>query len=123
EIILSFEERERHLKYIEEIIEKSKNVEIKLIEGNFVDDFKDTEDPSLYLSKSTKILPTEPNCNVNDYAIIMDREFKEICDEFFDKIWTGRNDIVISDKHEILERLEKALVYSKIINGNYKNKM
>ncbi|MGL5329927.1 MAG: hypothetical protein ACRDD7_11710 [Peptostreptococcaceae bacterium] len=121
EINLSFEERERHLKYIENIIEKSENVEIKLVDGNFVEDFKDNENPSLYLSKSTKILPTEPANEINDYAIIMDREFKDICDEFFDEVWQERNDVVISDKSEMLERLEKALVYSKIINGNYKN--
>lgn len=123
EIILTFEEREKHLKYIEKLIQESDNVEIKLVDGNFVDDFKDTEDPSLYLSKNMKILPTEPKCGVDDYGIIMDKEFKGICDEFFDNIWKESNDVVISDKYEILERLEKALVYSKIINGNYKSKL
>ena len=122
-VTLTFEQRERHLKYIEKLILESDVVELKLLDGSFVDDFKDSADPSLYLSKSLKLIPIHPENNKNDYAILNDHEFKNICDKFFDDVWENRKDIVIDDKEEILERLQKALVYSKIISGNFKTNL
>ncbi|MBC5995531.1 XRE family transcriptional regulator [Romboutsia ilealis] len=111
---LTFEQREKHINHIEKIITESENVEIKLIDGNFVEGFKEDENPSLYLSKTLKIMKINPQSRINDYAIIRDSEFKNICDIFFDSIW--ENEIVVDDKYDVLERMKKYLAYSKIIN-------
>ena len=117
---LTFEQRERHINYIKKIIEEYDNVEIKLIDGDFVEVFKDTQNPSIYLSKNLKLMSINPRENHNDYAIIKDSEFKNICDEFFEIIWNKESDIVVSNKIEILERIEKILTCAKVINESLK---
>ena len=114
---LTLEQRERHINHIEKVITESENVEIKLIDGNFVEDFKDRQNPSLYLSKTLTLLKINPEKEINDYAIVRDSEFKHICDKFFDSIW--ENDIVVNDKEDVLERMKKYLAYSKIINESF----
>ena len=114
---LTLEQRERHINHIEKVITDSENVEIKLIDGNFVEDFKDRQNPSLYLSKTLTLLKINPEKEINDYAIVRDSEFKHICDKFFDSIW--ENDIVVNDKEDVLERMKKYLAYSKIINESF----
>ena len=117
---LTFEQRERHINYIRKIIEEYDNVEIKLIDGDFVEEFKDTKDTSIYLSKTLKMMTINPRENQNDYAIIKDSEFKHICDEFFGILWNKDSDIVVKNKAEILERMEKTLIFAKVINENLK---
>lgn len=116
-IKLTLEQRERHIKYIEKIVSESKNVEIKLVDGHFVEDFKYSADPSLYLSKTLKLVKTHPTNGTNDYVIIKDNEFKNLCDELFEVLWSKREDIVVSDREDILERISKTLAYTRIING------
>lgn len=117
---LTFEQRERHINYIKKIIEEYDNVEIKLIDGDFVEVFKDTQNPSIYLSKTLKIMSINPRKDHNDYAIIKDSEFKHICDEFFKILWNKQSEIVVSNKIEILERIEKILTCAKVINESLK---
>ena len=38
-VTLTFKERERHIEYIEKILTESNDVEIRLVDGDFVDDF------------------------------------------------------------------------------------
>ena len=120
-IKLTFEQRERHINYIKKIIEEYDNVEIKLIDGDFVEAFKNSQYPSIYLSKSLKMMSIDPRKGHNDYAIIKDSEFKNICDEFFEILWYKESEIVINDKNEMLERIEKTLACTKIINESLKS--
>lgn len=117
---LTFEQRERHINYIKKILEEYDNVEFKLIDGDFIEVFKGNQNPCMYLSKSLKIMSIRPRKDHNDYAIIKDSEFKSICDDFFETIWNIENDIVVNDKVEILERIDKTLTCTKIINTNLK---
>ena len=41
-----------------------------------------------------------------------------MCDEFYKTVWEEPNDIIISDKDEILDILEKELTYASILNEN-----
>lgn len=118
-IKLNLEQRERHIRYIEKIVKESENVEMKLIDGHFIEDFKNNEDPSLYLSRGLKLIKTQPTSSSNDYVIIKDNEFKNLCDELFEVLWDHRKDIVIDDKEDILERISKTLAYARIINGSF----
>ena len=111
---LTLEQMEKHIKYIEEIIKKSEDIEIKLIEGNILDDFDSDIKPSMYLSKNLRVIKTNPMGGFNDYAVVKDVEFKKICDELFEKSW--HKEKFISEKNEILDRISKALIYTKIIS-------
>lgn len=115
---LTLEQREKYVEYIEKIIRESNSIEIKLIEGNFVDNIKNNEQSSIYLSESFKFTITSPSEENNDYAIINDSNFENICEDLFDILWNEKEEMLVSCKEEILERISKVLTYTRIINGN-----
>ena len=119
-IKLTFEQRERHINYIKKIIEECDDIEIRLIDGELAEVFKYSENPCMYLSKSLKMININPTDSKNDYAIVKDNEFKNICDNFFEKLWNIDDNIIIRDKMEILETIKKILACKKIINESLK---
>lgn len=118
-VTLTFKERERHIAYIEKMLTESNDVEIRLVDGDFVDDFKNKENPSLYLSKNLKFTKVHPESGKNDYFIITDTEFKNMCTDLFDTLWNDRSDIVLSNKDEMLDRIAKSISYTRLISESF----
>lgn len=114
-IKLTLAQVEKHIKNMEKIIKNNESIEIKLIENNILDDFNSDLKPSIYLSKNLKIIKMNPD-KFNNYAIVKDFEFNKICDELFDKSWNGNSGKFVDEKDEILDRISKALIYTRIIN-------
>ena len=117
-VVLTFKERERHIEYLEKILMESENVEIRMIDGNFIDDFRNNDNPSLYISKSLKMSKMHPISGKNYYSILSDIRFKNMCDELFDKIWNDDIEVVISDRQLIHERISKSISYTRIMSEN-----
>ncbi|MBQ6631339.1 MAG: hypothetical protein IJH55_04305 [Romboutsia sp.] len=115
-VTLTFKERERHITYMKKILSESNQVEIRLIDGDSVGDFKNKDNPSLYLSKSLKFTKVHPMSGKNDYFIISDSEFKHMCTDFFDSIWNTKSDAIIDNKDDMLERISKSISYTKLIS-------
>lgn len=118
-VILNFKQRERHIAYMQKLLMESNDVEIRLVDGDFVEEFKNNQNPSLYLSKNLKFTKVHPESGKNKYSIIRDNEFKNICNDLFDKLWNDRKDIVLDNKEEIIERIEKSVSYTRIISENF----
>lgn len=118
-VTLTFKERERHIEYIEKILMESNDVEIRLVDGHFVEDFKNNENPSLYLSKNLKFTKVHPESGENDYSIIWDKVFKGMCDSLFNALWNAKGDIILNNKEDILDRISKSISYTKIINKTF----
>ncbi len=55
-ITLSLKQRQRHIEYMEKILKENEDIDIKLINGNLVDDFKNKENPTAYLSRNINII-------------------------------------------------------------------
>ena len=85
-IELNFEQRKKHINYLKNIILNNPNIEIKLVDGDFVEYFKDNKNTSLYLSKNVKLIQTDYDDKTSDYVIIKDKEFKKMCDIFYKNI-------------------------------------
>ena len=120
-VTLTFKERERHIEYIEYILKNREKLEIRLVEGHFIEEFADSKNPSLYLSKTRKLTTVNPEGEINDYLTIRDKQFGEICDELFDIMWNDRKDIVIDDRDDVLEKISKSRIYVKLINERFNN--
>ena len=110
---------ETHIEYMEKILNESNDVEIRLVDGDLVDDFKNKENPSLYLSRNLKFTKVYPESGKNYYFIISDNEFKGMCTDLFDKLWNARTDIIISNKDEILDRIAKSISYTRLISESF----
>ena len=115
-VTLTFKERERHISYIEKILIEDNQVEIRLVDGNFIEDFKYTDNPSFYLSKNLKFIKVHPVSGKNDYSILRDTNFKKMSDNLFDKLWNYGEELILSDKDDILDRVAKSISYTRIIN-------
>ena len=115
-VTLTFKEREQHIEYLEKLLSEDNGIDIKLVDGNFVEDFKNKENPSLYLSKNLKFTKVHPESGRDDYFIVTDVDFKNMCDNLFDTLWNERQDIVLDDKQDILDRIRRSISYTKIIN-------
>ncbi|RDY25677.1 XRE family transcriptional regulator [Romboutsia weinsteinii] len=118
-VTLTFKQRERHIKYIEKILNESEDVEIRLIDGKIIDELQGDSNSSLYLSRNLKLIKTHPEKDADDYAIIMDNDFKSVCNSLFYILWDDKKDIVVDDKEDILQRISKSISYTKIINENF----
>ena len=102
--------------YIEKILMEDNQVEIRLVDGNFIEDFKYTDNPSFYLSKNLKFIKVHPVSGKNDYSILRDTNFKKMSDNLFDKLWNYGEELILSDKDDILDRVAKSISYTRIIN-------
>ena len=118
-VTLTFKERERHIEYIEKTLHESNDVEIRLVDGDFVGDFKNRENTSLYLSKNLKFTKVHPESGKNDYFIITDIEFKNMCTDLFDRLWNTETDVIITNKDEILDRISKSIRYTRLISESF----
>lgn len=117
-VTLTFKERERHIEYIEKFLEENNQVEIRLVDGNFVEDFRHADNPSFYLSKNLKFIKVHPVSGKNDYSILRDNEIKKMADNLFDKLWNYGGDLILIDREDILERISKSISYTRIISEN-----
>lgn len=116
---LNFKQREIHIQYIEELLKKSDKINIKLVGGNFVEEFRHNKAPSLYLSKTIKFTKVHPTEDINDYAIIKNHKFGDICSNLFEKLWNERKDVVIEDRDDVIQRIAKTRIYAKLINEKF----
>lgn len=118
-VTLSFKQRERHIEYIENILKESDKVNIRLVEDDFVEEFSHNVNPSLYLSRNIKMTTVHPSEEVNNYLIIRDNEFEDICSNLFDLLWNKKEDVVIKEKEEVIHRISKSRIYAKLINEKF----
>lgn len=122
QINLNQSQVKRHVNYIKSILEDNNSkIQIKLIEGYFIEEFKDYKNSTIYLSKDLKIAKIYPEDNGYDYAIIKDNHFKNVCDEFFEYLWSNKNELLVHKKEEIVQKIDKTLLYTDVVNA-YKNK-
>ena len=117
-VTLTFKERERHIEYIEKFLRENNQVEIRLVDGNFVEDFRHADNPSFYLSKNLKFIKVHPVSGKNDYSILRDNDIKKMTDDLFDKLWNYAGDLILIDREDILERISKSISYTRIISEN-----
>lgn len=117
-VTLTFKERERHIAFIEKILSEDNDIEIRLIEGNFVEDFRHADNPSLYLSKNLKFIKVHPVSGMNEYSILRDNEIKKMANNLFHDLWNYGGDLLLIERDDILDRISKSISYTRIISEN-----
>lgn len=118
-ITLSMEQREKHISYLNKIIREKNNIKIKFIEGALIEEFKNKENPSIYLSKGKTLLKIEQDQENNGYLIVKDKGVEDLFYKFFDKIWNEKKDVILDDRDKIINIIDNILIYIQILNMNY----
>lgn len=117
-VTLSFKERERHIAFIEKMLKENNDVEIRLVDGNFIEDFRHADNPSFYLSKNLKFIKVHPVSGKNEYSILRENAIKKMSDNLFEQLWNYENDLLLIEREDILERIAKSISYTRIISEN-----
>ena len=67
---------------MEKILNESNDVEIRLVDGDLVDDFKNKENPSLYLSRNLKLISPAKTMDRTDDKRVAARICKRVVISF-----------------------------------------
>lgn len=118
-VTLNFKQREKHIRHLEKILKESNDIEIRIIDGKIVEDFKNEENASMFLSKDMKMIKMNIQKEKHQYAIAIDDDFKNMCDDLFDAMWEMEEDLICKDKLYILDRISKVIAYMNIINEKF----
>ena len=119
-ITLSLEQRQRHIEYMEKILKENEDIDIKLINGNLVDDFKNKENPTAYLSRNINIIKgnfDEYSEYENKYLIIRDNRLDNIFKRFFKEVWESERYNISKFKEEVIIRISDLLNYINILKS------
>lgn len=119
-ITLSLEQRQRHIEYMEKILKENEDIDIKLINGNLVDDFKNKENPTAYLSRNINIIKgnfDEYSEYENKYLIIRDNRLDNIFKRFFKEVWESERYNISKFKEEAIIRISDLLNYINILKS------
>lgn len=119
-ITLSLEQRQKHIEYMEKILKENEDIDIKLINGNLVDDFKNKENPTAYLSRNINIIKgnfDEYSEYENKYLIIRDNRLDNIFKRFFKEVWESERYNISKFKEEAIIRISDLLNYINILKS------
>ena len=93
---------------------------ISLINGNLVDDFKNKENPTAYLSRNINIIKgnfDEYSEYENKYLIIRDNRLDNIFKRFFKEVWESERYNISKFKEEAIIRISDLLNYINILKS------
>lgn len=107
--VLSPKERKEQLAYLYKLLSENQALKVKVITGGFSDDFKYITNPCMFLSETMDYLRLENGCYTGNLLLVKDKSVQRIFHDFFEEIWSHREDVVLSDRERILEKLEGLL--------------
>lgn len=104
-IVLDIHQRERHLRYMKELFCNTGYLNVRLVDGDFVEDFKAYDNPSIYLSDNLSYLRIE-NTSRNAIYMIKNKDLISVFSRFYEEIWDNRFDIVVKDRDVIEKKFD-----------------
>ncbi len=116
-VILSPKERKDQLVYLCRLLRENPDLKVKVITGGFSDDFKYITNPCMFLSETMDYLRLENGCYTGNLLLVKDKSVQLIFHDFFKEIWSHREDVVLSDREKILEKLEGLLSSADLLVG------
>ena len=117
-ITLNLDQRQRHIEYMEKLFRENENIGVKFINGDLIDELKDNENPSLYMSKTISFIRVTCTEDENKYLVVKDKRLENIFNNFFEEVWNMGDNKINSDREDVLERVVTTLNYTKILNDN-----
>jgi len=114
-VVLSPEERIEVLVHMQQLLRLEDQQSVRLIKEGFSDDFKYITNPCAFLSSSVGYLRLENELYDNNLMLIKDDSTREKFEQFFEKVWNDRRDVVVSSKEEILMKLDNLIETAEVL--------
>ncbi len=111
---VSAADREAHVKHMIHILEEHPNIKVKIIKGYFIEEFKQCENPSCYLSGICNYMRISSKYTDKTLLVIRDERMNNIFDNFFVEAWENRSDVV--EDNAIISMIELSLNYIELLD-------
>ena len=115
-IYLNEIQRLRYMRYLETLIEKNQNFEIKLIRGHLITDFQHIPNPTLFISDNISYLRLQRSRGRNNISILNRYSIKEMFSCFYDEIWREEKYNVIEGRDTVLKLTQHIIHYIEILS-------
>ena len=121
QVVLDFDQRQRHIEYMEKMFKEQDNIDIRFINGDLVEAMKNNSNPTLYLSKVNNYLKIQDNDGDSKYLFVKDKRLDNILNDFFKTVWKSEDYKINTNREEIIARISDSLNYARILNDNFRN--
>lgn len=110
-------QRLQYISNLRDLIYNNSNLSIKLIYGRLFTDFQYNANQYVFLSDGISYLSLDCNELTDSLHIINNREMHRVFSCFFDEVWNSRQDVVISDRNEVLNYIDHIVQQINLIAG------
>jgi len=108
-IALPQKERKEVLSYLCRYAMNKDQICVKMIKEGFSDDFKYITNPCFFLSASQGYLRLDNDIYEDNLLILKEENIRGKFDRFFDKIWSESRENIISDKNQLVSKLDNLI--------------
>lgn len=117
-VIVDLEQRLRHINYMHDLFTDNQNLQLHIINGNFVSDFKNHSNPCVYLSNNLQYLRLNSEVKHDSYLrVVRNTELKEVFNSFYDEIWNNHDELTIADNRSIDEKFDNYTNMLKLLKN------
>lgn len=110
-------QRLQYIRNLRDLIYKNDNLSVKLIYGRLFTDFQYNANQYAFLSDNISYLSLDCTESTESLHIINNREMNKVFSCFFDEVWNSRQDVVISDRDEVLNYIDHIVQQIGLIAG------
>lgn len=115
-IKVSISDRIAHIKNMIHLLENYPNIKIKIIKGYFIEEFKQYDNPSCFLSSTANYLRINSKYTDKTLLVIKDSKLSRTFDRFFAEAWDNRGDVVADSG--IIPMIELSLNYIELLDDD-----
>ena len=116
-IQLTTRQRELYIKNLLKLCTEKKNLRMKVIYGKLVSDFQYQVTQCVFLSDRISYLRLDTENRKNNLAILNHPDMQNIFDRFFNELWEGKENNIISDSQEINSFISNMIQRINVISG------
>lgn len=108
-------QRLQYMTALYENLSAHENLQFKLVHGRLTSDFLYISSQCMFLSDGTSYLRLGNGCTRNALHIINHFEMKNIFHKFYETVWAGTEEFIISNRENVLAFIEHAIVQARMI--------
>ena len=101
-------QRKQYLCSIRDIIASNENLSVHFVNGKLFSDFQYQSNQCLFLNEGYSYL-TLGNTGAHNLYVVNTPQMKQVFEQFFDAIWNGFTDVVVSDLDTVLRYFDHAI--------------
>lgn len=109
-VVLTAEQRSRFLEYFLLFYKTHENLEIRMLNGQFLSDYEYIYNQCMFLSDTVSYLRLNGDIEQNNLLIVNRFDIRKIFEKSFEAFWNYREGVVVSDKEMIISYIQHVVM-------------